>query len=295
MHIEQFEYIVEIAKQKSIKRAAEKLHVSSPALSQSITNLEKEMNIKIFHRSKSGMVPSKEGKVLIKKAIEIMNNIQEFKDYSKIYRKDDTVVLKISYAPAFGHAVLDSLMKFQEVYPDVQVEIHEKGPTEVLNDVRLGIVDIGLLPEFKSTFEDLVQIGYEEICKGKRIICVGKKSKFKKYQFVTPEDISEECFAIYSGEFVNKFINLFFSQNKLLFRTSNVEMIRNVVIRDQAITFAFDKTLKNDEDVNKGRIFPIPLVIDGKNEIPFWYIYSLERQSPKISKEFIKFLHEYLN
>lgn len=73
MHFEQLQYITEIGKLGSITAAAEKLHVSPPAISKSIANLEKELDIQIFKRSKTGMIPTHQGKAIIKKAFEVLS------------------------------------------------------------------------------------------------------------------------------------------------------------------------------------------------------------------------------
>ncbi|NGY80006.1 LysR family transcriptional regulator [Bacillus megaterium] len=67
MNIEQLKHIVEIDKTGSLKEAAGNLHITLPALSQSIKNLEKELNIMIFHRSRRGSIPTEEGHRLIER------------------------------------------------------------------------------------------------------------------------------------------------------------------------------------------------------------------------------------
>ncbi|WP_113927598.1 LysR family transcriptional regulator [Bacillus sp. P14.5] len=62
MNIEQIKYILEVSKEGSITKAAERLHLSPSALSQSITQLEKELGVTIFSRSRKGTTPTSEGK-----------------------------------------------------------------------------------------------------------------------------------------------------------------------------------------------------------------------------------------
>jgi DNA-binding transcriptional LysR family regulator len=54
MRLEQLQYVIEIADSGSISAAAERLHVSQPSISQSIASLERELNTKIFKRSRLG-------------------------------------------------------------------------------------------------------------------------------------------------------------------------------------------------------------------------------------------------
>ena len=53
MNIEQLQYIIEVSELGTIAKAADKLHVSHSAISQAIANLESELGITIFNRSRS--------------------------------------------------------------------------------------------------------------------------------------------------------------------------------------------------------------------------------------------------
>ena len=77
MNFEQMEHIVNVANEMSISKAAEKLFISSSGMSQSITQLENELGIKIFNRSKQGVTPTFEGKIVISKAMTLLNTIKE--------------------------------------------------------------------------------------------------------------------------------------------------------------------------------------------------------------------------
>ncbi|MFJ8527537.1 LysR family transcriptional regulator [Bacillus sp. NPDC094106] len=72
MNLEQMEYIKEISRTQSISLAAKNLHVSQAAVSQSISLLERELGVKLFIRSRLGTTPTKEGKNIIRKALEII-------------------------------------------------------------------------------------------------------------------------------------------------------------------------------------------------------------------------------
>lgn len=71
MHLEQLKYIVEVAKTRSISIAAQNLHVSQSTISKAITNLEQELSIHLFTRSRLGAQPTTEGKNIIKKPMKL--------------------------------------------------------------------------------------------------------------------------------------------------------------------------------------------------------------------------------
>ena len=63
IQFQQIIYFLKIAELRSINKAAAKLYVSQPSLSQSIKNLEDELNIRLFRRSNKGVVLTEDGKV----------------------------------------------------------------------------------------------------------------------------------------------------------------------------------------------------------------------------------------
>lgn len=79
MNFEQLAYIVEVAKSGSLSHASEKLHISQSAISQAITNLEKELGVKIFNRSRLGATPTDIGNNIIRKALETLGKLEELK------------------------------------------------------------------------------------------------------------------------------------------------------------------------------------------------------------------------
>lgn len=66
MRIEQLKYILEVERCRSMSKAAKKLYISQPALTNSINGFEEELGFKIFHRSSNGTVPTVLGERVIK-------------------------------------------------------------------------------------------------------------------------------------------------------------------------------------------------------------------------------------
>lgn len=67
MNLVQLAYIVEVSKLGSLSEASKKLHVTQSAISQSITNLDRELGIKVFNRSRIGTTSTVIGNEIIKK------------------------------------------------------------------------------------------------------------------------------------------------------------------------------------------------------------------------------------
>ena len=75
MQIRQFEYVMEIARQGSIKRAAEKLYISQQALSETLKLLEEKLGFSIFQRTNKGVVPTANGAKVLRDIEEILSKV----------------------------------------------------------------------------------------------------------------------------------------------------------------------------------------------------------------------------
>ena len=79
MNFEQLQYVKAVVEFKSITIASQQLFVTQSAISQSITALEKELNVVLFHRSRHGTIPTEDGLWLLPKLMDIFQKTQEIK------------------------------------------------------------------------------------------------------------------------------------------------------------------------------------------------------------------------
>ena len=72
MDTKQIEYILKIAEENNITKAAEKLFLTQSALNQQLLKLEKELGTPLFHRSRTNWRPTKAGEVYLQNARQIL-------------------------------------------------------------------------------------------------------------------------------------------------------------------------------------------------------------------------------
>lgn len=131
-----------VAKNKHMTRASEELHISQPAISQSIKKLESQLGGVLFIRSNKGMELTNEGKMFydyVKGAIELINNAENefttFKDLSKgeIKIGASTTLTKI--------VLLDAIKKFHIDYPNININITNDLTSNLIIDLQKGKLD----------------------------------------------------------------------------------------------------------------------------------------------------------
>lgn len=111
---------VTLASEKSFTKAAAVLGVSQPAVSQNISELEKQFGVKLFDRQRGEVVLTPAGEVFQVKAKEILS---QYADLSQMFmRFPDTIVKVAASDEVFNYLTNDILGSFLQVHPEVRFE-----------------------------------------------------------------------------------------------------------------------------------------------------------------------------
>ncbi len=137
-----------VAKHKHMTRASEELHISQPAISQSIKKLEEQLNGTLFLRSNKGMELTEEGKMFygyVKGALELIDNAEKeftsFKDLSK-------GEIKIGCSTTLTKLILlDTIERFHKDYPNIDINITNDLTSNLINDLKFGKLDFVIFNE----------------------------------------------------------------------------------------------------------------------------------------------------
>ncbi len=182
----------EVAKEGSISKAAESLHISQPAVTQSIHTLENNLGGILFIRTPKGVILTDEGRELysfIKEGINYFNNgINKFMSLKKL----DSGTLKIGASAVISeHFLMPYINKFTKLYPNIKISI-TNGLTESLTrGLRNGSLDLiitSLVEDKDIEFNNLTTL--EDIFVG-NIDYKGKELDIEKDKLLIQKDPSE--------------------------------------------------------------------------------------------------------
>lgn len=137
-----------VAKNKHMTRASEELHISQPAISQSIKKLEDQLGGTLFLRSNKGMELTPEGEMFydyVKGALELINNAEnEFTSFKGL----DKGEIKIGASTTLTKIVLmDSIKEFHKEYPNINISITNDLTDNLLIDLEKGKLDLVIYNE----------------------------------------------------------------------------------------------------------------------------------------------------
>ncbi|MGV3466397.1 MAG: LysR family transcriptional regulator [Heyndrickxia sp.] len=290
MNLEQLQYVIEVAKSGSLTMAAQKSHITLSAISQSISLLEKELGVTIFTRSRGqSAVPTPEGKVMIEKAVEILMKVNELKEEANQFNHTLSGELRIATIPGPTHLLVETIARFKKDFPNVRIEIFEKGPKEIIENILTNKMDIGLMvmdEEYLPKSNDLV---FAKVLEGKMVVAVHKKSPLSTKKFITPEMLIKETLVLYDDDIIKNFMDkniAKYGEVDVLFATNNTFAIENAVEEGIAVTIGLDFSFQKNQH-NNPNLITVDLKTRDNKPIPYGWVRHKSKPSSQIAKTFI--------
>lgn len=179
MNMQTEEWILTIAEEKNITRAAEKLYVSPSALTQTINKIEHQLGTKLFIRSKKGCFLTEAGKVYVEGIHKMLRLRRE--TYARIHdvAQFKNATLSIGFPPEHGSHVISNLYPIlQDNFPSIHITIHEASVRKQQALIANGDLDIGFLTLIDS---QKTKDEYIPICKEELLIVLPTGSAPTKY------------------------------------------------------------------------------------------------------------------
>ena len=159
MEIHQLKTFVAVAREGSITRASERLHLSQPAVSAHIKAIEDTLGLVLFERTARGMALTPDGEKLLAKAEQTLASHRELLDEATRIKGRLTGKLRLGTASNAGAAVLGRLLtELAARLPEVDVALRHGTSHEVLNGLRDSAFDAGFYNEAGEPDADLATV-----------------------------------------------------------------------------------------------------------------------------------------
>lgn len=160
MNIESILYALEVHNSGSISRAAQNLYVAQPNLSNTIKELEKELGITIFIRSKNGVTTTEEGLEFIQYARSVATRYEALVNHYGNSDTDSVITISSMRSSVFTRRILNYVNGLLANGKTVNVKFRETSNENVIQDVMNNQADIGIIranlenaPYFKELCE----------------------------------------------------------------------------------------------------------------------------------------------
>jgi DNA-binding transcriptional LysR family regulator len=146
MELRHLRYFVAVAEELHFRRAAERLHMSQPPLSQQIRQLEEEVGAQLLLRNQHRVELTASGAAFLERAREILDAVESAKLEARRVQRGEVGRLAVGFVGSAMYSLVPELLQaFRESHGDVALRLHELGTTEQLRQLESGRLDVGFV------------------------------------------------------------------------------------------------------------------------------------------------------
>jgi DNA-binding transcriptional LysR family regulator len=199
LDIKHLQYFIEVANANSFSRAADNLFITQPTISKMIKNLEEELGVALFDRSKKQLTLTDAGRMILEQAKLIdqaFHNLEGEMDNLTGLKRGH---IRIGLPPIFdAHMFLKILSDFHEKYPGITFQLVEDGSRKIEDAVENNLLDVGIivLPTKNELFEHFFFM--EEDLR----LILHSSHPLAERQEVDLAELANESFILFNKDFV---------------------------------------------------------------------------------------------
>jgi DNA-binding transcriptional LysR family regulator len=147
MDVRQLRSFVVVAEELHFRRAADRLHLSQPALSQQIRSLENELEVPLLFRNRRRVELTAAGASFLPEAHDLLATLDSAIATARRVHEGRVGRLRIGFVGSALLSIVPAvLQRFRAARPEVELELRERSTVEQLSALRGGEIDIGLVP-----------------------------------------------------------------------------------------------------------------------------------------------------
>lgn len=293
MDFKQLESFVTIAKVKSFSKAADKLFLTQPTISNHIHNLEKELGTALFNRTNKNITLTNAGEILFKYAVSILNKRDHAFFSLNAYKGKIEGVLEIASSSIPEQYYLTDIMcDFNHKYPDVKYSLMKYDTKKVIDKLNLGEIDFGIVGARK----DGSQLDYIEIMDDE-IVLVAPTSTFEKLPSIQIKALADLPLIMRedgSGtrtvvEQALKAAGVGTGELNIVAEIESTETIKRLVSKGLGLSFVSKKAVEAEVQNGQMKILKVDELTINRN---FYFVYHTKRVLSPLSEAFKNFILE---
>jgi DNA-binding transcriptional LysR family regulator len=188
-------YFVAVAQRKGFREAARFLHVSQPAISKTLTQLEQELGVKLFARAGRSVRLTPQGEVFYEETLRTLQQSERAAEASQRAARGEIGTLTIGFCSVATYGFLPRVVRqYKELLPGVRLHFREMNPPQQEVAFSQGDIDLGITrPPFSRTLAR--ELAVKTVVREPLVIAVPEdhNSAGKKMNI---EDLSGEPFVL---------------------------------------------------------------------------------------------------
>lgn len=182
MNLRQLRYFVAVAEELHFGRAAERLAISQPPLSQQIQSLEDELGVRLFERTKRSVALTPVGSAWLPEVRQLLEQAESLAERARRLANGETGELTLAFVSSAGYGELPVLLpRFRNRFPGIRVTLQEAAPKAQIEGLLNRTIDAGIVFYTQATKfpealkyrtlrqERLIAVLPEDWCRDKQI------------------------------------------------------------------------------------------------------------------------------
>lgn len=200
MEIRQLNYFIAVAEERHFGRAAKRLHMAQPPLSQQIRQLEELLGVKLLNRTTRHVDLTAAGQVLLDRGRRIINELETLKADVFQVGQGATGVLRVGFAGSATYGVMPPIVRrAKQIMPKLSLNLHGEMLTPAMEEgLREGALDAALLrPPVASS-----EIEYRIVAREPLVVALPSFSLLAEERPVAVSELQDQDFIAYPPESV---------------------------------------------------------------------------------------------
>jgi DNA-binding transcriptional LysR family regulator len=146
MELRQLRYFIAVAEELHFRRAAARLHISQPPLSQQIARLEEELGSRLLSRTRRRVELTAAGEAFLRDARAMLDELDVAVATVRRIETGQAGLLRVNFVGSALLSIVPGIVqRFRRARPSVEIELRERSTLEQLRALTLGVVDVGLV------------------------------------------------------------------------------------------------------------------------------------------------------
>ena len=198
MELRHLRYFIAVAEEENVSRAALKLHISQPALSRQIRDLEDGLGFLLLERSAKSVRLTEAGRTFLGEARAVLQRADDAVKaaHAVAEGKGD---LHVGYAPSLTARILPATLRlFQKEQRGMRVRLHDLSTEEMVAGLRKKTLQLAFLP--RPTARMMRGMVFEELVRDPICLAVGRKHPLARQRSVTVAEAIREPLIAYRKE-----------------------------------------------------------------------------------------------
>jgi len=197
MELRHLRYFVAVAEEKHFTRAAERLGIGQPPLSQQIQQLERELGARLFHRLSRGVELTEVGAIFLVDARLALEAAARAAENARRAARGELGTLQIGFtiSASFHPFVPKVILRFRSSHPAVTLTMREGNSAALLNSVRDGQLDLAIVRP-PARFHEGLEI--EELFSEDMVIVLSESHRLSHRSAIDLAELAHDDFVLYA-------------------------------------------------------------------------------------------------